>query len=448
MPSCVISKAKVFPRKSSTTPSDIYPEPPTRSDLLHRKPKSGAIINKSFKQKKIKITKKYKEKQTIPTFLELMEQELETIQELVEGGEEAFLDVQPTDNYLTKQFRRKASQMSKTTSVISMDFQHKSETESQQVEIEEDRLISTLTQKFRTDSETKRYERPKRQIKKGTLENFSFTELKQPTLKTFYYGIKMGTIHQGSLRFSVKSRNRQNICMPIAAYCFSILKHPDKWTEADVDNVLKAGDAFFLECIKNKHWHDSNFEFNLYDLQKYCKVGSKKVRFVVSGPEISGMIRSDDKKIYNITKAMKIFFERYKSGILQTENLNLAIWKDKSYYFFDASSRTIDLVSDFEGTACLANFYDITAIVSVLLDRSQLENVPFVIYSLSAHKVLKEDAEEVDSDSAIPEADNFQVLSEEKAVALGSFDLADKCFEFTRNKQAFTIAAVALVSFK
>lgn len=446
IPSCEISEARVFPQAPSTALNDIYPEPPNKTYLSTKKPKSGTIINENINQEKKTIRKKCKQKEIIPKIEELINQELETIQELAERGEETFLDLEPADNYLTKQFRRKASQLSKTTFVKSKDFQQELENKSQQSESEEDRFVSTLTQKFRTDSEIKRFEKPKRQIKKGTFENFSFTELKQPILKTFYYGIKMGTIHQGAKRFSNQSRNRQNICIPIAAYCFSVLKHPDQWTEADVDDVLNAGDTLFLECIENKHWHNSNFEFNLSDLQKYCKIGTKKLRFLIRGPEISGMLRSDDKKVYNITKAISIFFGRYKSGILQTENFNIAIWKDKSFYFFDGLPRTIDLVSDSEGAACLANFYNTTALVSVLLDRSNLENVPFVIYSLKVSKILKRDAEEVDSIGDVPETDNFQVLSEEKAVALGSFDLADKCFGFSRNKQALTIAAVALVS--
>ncbi|RZC38817.1 uncharacterized protein BDFB_004744 [Asbolus verrucosus] len=454
--SAEIKEAKVFPRKPSTTPSQLHPEPPKKKDLEKRKPKSGTVINEALVRRKKRIVKKKPKPppRREPTIEELMAEELATIQEMAEGEEGA--EPMIPENYLTKQFRRKVSQLSKSTSVESKVFkmmdaseagedEGEGEDEEEAVEEEEDRFISTLVQKFRRDSEIKRYERPKRKPKKGTFESFSFTRLKQPTLKTFYYGVKMATIHQGDEHFSLVSRNRQGICMSIAAYCFSILKHPDKWTQADIDEVLEAGNELFLDSAGTQHMHGDNIELKTQDLQKYCKLGTKKVRFVVSEPEVSGMVRSDDKKVYNLTKAINIFFGRYKAGILQTDTLNVAMWKDKHFYFFDAAPRTIDLFSSKHGAALMANFYDTTSIVTVLLNRSNLENPSFVIYSIDAYKVLQRDAEEVDSTGAIPELDNYQVLNEEKAVALGSFDLADKCFGFSRNKQALTIAVVALV---
>ncbi|XP_044260522.1 uncharacterized protein LOC123008655 [Tribolium madens] len=445
-PSAEIKEAKVFPRKPSVSPSDIHPEVPPPAELAERQPKSGTIINVKHprpkrRKKKPKPSPEPFDTPQGPTIEELIAQELATIQEI--EGEEGTKVEPPLENYLTRQFRRKVSQMSKTTSIQSKDWQI--EEGEDQVVPQEDRFVNTLVQKFRRESEIKRYERPRRQIKPGTFENFSFTKLRQPTLKTFYYGVKLGTVHQGDFHFTPLSRNKQGICMPIAAYCFSILKHPDKWTQADIDDVLEAGNELFLESADTQHLHGENVELKITDLRKYCKLGKRKVRFVVSEPEISGMIRSDDKKIYNLTKAINIFFSRYSAGILQTENLTIALWKDKHYYFFDASARTIDLFSHPNGVALMANFYDTASIITVLLNRSNLENVPFIIYSINAYKVLLRDAEEVDSTGVIPESDNFQVLDEDKAVALGSFDLADKCFGFSRNKQALTIALVALV---
>nr|XP_015836513.1 PREDICTED: uncharacterized protein LOC657194 isoform X1 [Tribolium castaneum] len=450
-PSAEIKEAKVFPRKPSVSPSDIHPEVPTPAELAERQPKSGTIINIKHQRPKKRKRKPRQEPEPFetpqgPTIEELIAQELATIQEIGEGGEEKLEPPQPPpENYLTRQFRRKVSQMSKTTSIQSKDW-HLEEGEGEDQVVEhEDRFINTLVQKFRRESEIKRYERPRRKIKPGTFENFSFTKLRQPTLKTFYYGVKLGTVHQGDYHFSHLSRNKQGICMPIAAYCFSILKHPDKWTQADIDDVLEAGNDLFLESADTQHLHGDNVELKITDLRKYCKLGKRKVRFVVSEPEISGMVRSDDKKIYNLTKAINIFFSRYSAGILQTEHLNIALWRDKHYYFFDGGARTIDLFSHPNGVALMANFYDTASIITVLLNRSSLENVPFIIYSINAFKVLLRDAEEVDSTGVIPESDNFQVLDEEKAVALGSFDLADKCFGFSRNKQALTIAIIALV---
>ena len=436
------------------TPSQTYPEPPEMTELTLHEPKSGTIINitkKKKKKKKRKVVRRVVQPEMQgPTIEEMIAQELATIQETGEGaellGEEGLMrSLQPPpDSYLTKIFKKKVSQLSKSTSFKSRDY--KGEEEGDEKVEKEDRFISTLVQKFRRDSEIHRYQKPKRKIRSGTFENFSFTKLKQPTLKTFYYGVKLGTVHQGNPLFPAVSRNKQGICIPIAAYCFSMLKHPDRWTQADIDDVLIAGNDLFMESASTKHLHGEEVVLKVSDLRKYCKLGKRKVRFVVSEPEISGMIRSDDKKIYNLTKALNIYFGRYAAGILETEHLTVAIWKDKHFYFFDPGPRTIDLYTHPNGTALMANFYDTTSIITVLLNRSNLENQPFTIYSIQAFRVLLRDAEEVDSTGVIPEADNFQVLNEEKAVVLGSFDLADKCFGFSRNKQAVTIAVVALVS--
>lgn len=175
--------------------------------------------------------------------------------------------------------------------------------------------------------------------------------------------------------------------------------------------------------------------------------GNHKVRFHVSEPIVSGMIRSDDKTVYNLTKAINIFFGRHQAGILHTDVLNIAIWRDKHFYFFDSKPRTIDLFSHEHGSALMANFYDTTSVITVLLNRSNLGNIPFIIYAIKATKILPKNAQEVDSTRAINELDNYRILSEEKAVALGSFDLADLCFGFSRNKQSLTISTVALVIF-
>lgn len=147
-----------------------------------------------------------------------------------------------------------------------------------------------------------------------------------------------------------------------------------------------------------------------------------------------------------MSKALKIFFSRNTSGILKTQDFNIAIWKDKYFYIFDARPRTKDLYCSPNGVALMANFYDTTAVTSVFLDRSNFGNWPFVIYPIKAYRILKRDDLEVDSNVALDVDTNYRVLNEKKAVCLGSFDLGDKCFGFSRNKQALTMAVMSLVS--
>nr|CAH7728601.1 unnamed protein product [Callosobruchus chinensis] len=112
---------------------------------------------------------------------------------------------------------------------------------------------------------------------------------------------------------------------------------------------------------------------------------------------------------------------------------------------FDAKPRTRDLYVAKGGTAIMANFYDIPSLITVFLDRSNFGNWPFLIYPLKAIRVMNRDDPEVKSQVGLESLSNFNVLNEQKAVCLASFDLADKCFDFARNKQSLPMSVVSLV---
>ena len=71
------------------------------------------------------------------------------------------------------------------------------------------------------------------------------------------------------------------------------------------------------------------------------------------------MIRSEDKMVYNLSKGLKLFYKRHRAGILQTYDVNVLIWKEKHFYFYDATPRMNDMIPDPKGAARLANFYDV-----------------------------------------------------------------------------------------
>lgn len=94
----------------------------------------------------------------------------------------------------------------------------------------------------------------------------------------------------------------------------------------------------------------------------------------------------------------------------------------------------------------MANFYDVESVIAVLLDRCFFGNWPFVIVAVEAYSIQnKNEPEERESLMDMEDRATYSVLNDRKAVVLGSFDLADKCFEFSRNKQALAMSAVALV---
>lgn len=64
------------------------------------------------------------------------------------------------------------------------------------------------------------------------------------------------------------------MCMPIAAYCYSMLLHPNKWTELVVDDILDVGDKLYADSLGTLHMHKNKNELQYYELHKYCVIGA------------------------------------------------------------------------------------------------------------------------------------------------------------------------------
>lgn len=136
-------------------------------------------------------------------------------------------------------------------------------------------MLSKIIQKFRRDSEEERFKPQKKKVARGTLESHSFTKIRQETLKNFIFGCKGGSMHQNDEHFPLISRNNQGICMPVAAYCYAMIKHPRRWTEKNVDEILEIGDELYRESLENIHEHERGKILSGKDLAKYCVIGKK-----------------------------------------------------------------------------------------------------------------------------------------------------------------------------
>ncbi|KAF2899351.1 hypothetical protein ILUMI_06824 [Ignelater luminosus] len=474
-PDVSTSKLKIFPRKPSLSPSQTIPDVPSEAELEVKKPKSGIFINvtepsepgddvDSFdlvyqrkpRPKLVRLryfggaigkpsgdgkdddkgSKASGEKQS------MIEKLIAEAQRL--SGEGEGEDLGP-DAYLTKMFRRKVSQASKATSLNSKELVEFPVYDEEDLESEP--CMTRIIQKFRRDSEAERYKPPPRKVKHGTLESHSFTKLLQTTLKEFYFGLVMGTINEADEHFPGSTRGVQGICMPVAAYCYSMILHPNKWTEFVVDDILEVGTKLYTDSIGNLHMHEEKKELEFNELHKYCYINDKKIRFQIYEPEIVGLVRSGDRKVYNLSKGLQLFYQRHRAGILKTLGTNIIIWKERHFYFFDAKGRGKDLVPDEKtGKALLANFYDVPDLATVLLEYANLGNWPFTISKLSVFKIIdKDEPEEESSKTQLRERSDYNILNENKAVIQGSFDLADLCFDFSRSKQGIAMAAVCLV---
>lgn len=154
----------------------------------------------------------------------------------------------------------------------------------------------------------------------------------------------------------------------------------------------------------------------------------KKIRFIMDEPDVVGYVRSTDRRVFNITKGMKLFFQRYVAGIIQANKLNIIVWRSgrKYFYFFDAAARATDLCQERTGTAVLAKFCKLKAIITVLLDKTDLGNSAFTISPVSIKKILCRD--EKDEEVVVNERSNYNILNENKAVVQASYDLGKSLF--------------------
>lgn len=60
----------------------------------------------------------------------------------------------------------------------------------------------------------------------------------------------------------------------------------------------------------------------------------------------------------------------------------------------------------------------------------------------------KDEEDDEDKGLGLDARSNYNILNENKAVLLASYDLGDKCFGFTRNKQSLPMSVVCLVRTK
>lgn len=159
-----------------------------------------------------------------------------------------------------------------------------------------------------------------------------------------------------------------------------------------------------------------------------------------------GFTRSEDPKVYNLYKGISLFFTRNRSGILQTYNTNILIWKQKHFYVFDPEPRNAELFYNEEGNSVVASMYDVSAIASMLLNRGKIGNWPFIISKITLKSVSSDNKDDGDSiTSEFREESMYKIINTKKAVINASLCISDDCFGETKNKQGVAVATIALV---
>ncbi|KAM3967125.1 uncharacterized protein ACR2FA_011977 [Aphomia sociella] len=293
-------------------------------------------------------------------------------------------------------------------------------------------------------------------IKRGTLQTHSLTVL--PCTKErkpeIHYGILTGSFNMYDAKFGPRSKGRQALTMSVMAYCLAFHYHPKQWTMKLVDNLVDAGDQWYLQCLEKVHDHSAVqgiCEVLPFGKKQTLVLNGKRMLILLGEPDIVGYTMSLDPTVYNLCRGLKAFFKDNRAGILLTRVFKVVIWKDKiCYYIFDPAGRDSRAYSNFSnGCSALINVKDVGSVAEVLLARSILEDQKFVLASVKVLKMIDEKCDEdFESDKELTQAEKammgYRILNENCAIVNANMHLGDRCFEDAKFRQALTIAIVAI----
>ncbi|XP_046967526.1 uncharacterized protein LOC124535371 [Vanessa cardui] len=293
-------------------------------------------------------------------------------------------------------------------------------------------------------------------LKRGTLQTHSLTVL--PCTKErkpeIHYGILTGSFNMYDAKFSGRSKGRQALTMSVMAYCLAFHYHPKQWTMKLVDNLIDAGDQWYIQCLEKVHDHSAvqgMCEVLPFGKKQTLVLNGKRMQVLLGEPDIVGYSMSLDPTVYNLCRGLKAFFKDNRAGILLTRVLKVVIWKDRiCYYIFDPAGRDSRAYSNFSnGCSALINVKDLESVAEVLLARSVLEDQKFVLASLKVLKMVDEKCDEdFESDKELTQVEKammgYRILNENCAIVNANMHLGDRCFEDAKYRQALTIAIVAM----
>ncbi|XP_023934903.2 uncharacterized protein LOC112043630 [Bicyclus anynana] len=293
-------------------------------------------------------------------------------------------------------------------------------------------------------------------LKRGTLQTHSLTVL--PCTKerkpAIHYGILTGSFNMYDGKFSARSKGRQALTMSVMAYCLAFHYHPKQWTMKLLDNLIDAGDQWYIQCLDKVHDHSAVMgmcEVLPFGKKQTLVLNGKKMQVLLGEPDVVGYTMSLDPTVYNLCRGLKAFFKNNRAGILLSRVLKVVIWKDRiCYYIFDPAGRDSKAYSNFSnGSAALINVKDLSSVAEVLLARSVLEDQKYVLSPVKVLKMVSEKCDEdFDSDRELTQAEKammgYRILTENYAIVNANMHLGDRCFEDAKYRQALPIAIVAM----
>ncbi|KAL7291065.1 hypothetical protein TKK_0015198 [Trichogramma kaykai] len=271
------------------------------------------------------------------------------------------------------------------------------------------------------------------------------------------FEIRAGTKHMKSEQYSVLSCGFQGVAIAGAAIATSYHLKPTCWNNEVIDQVLDDGDLWFCESYKDIKTSDRR-RVTLRDLRVSLSVQNEhQVTLDVGDPVYTGTFRSENMTIMHVARALLLFFDNYSSAVLTSSVLNVAMWRTgNKYNFFDGQARctngeVIAKPNEDGDSAKLIIVDSVDALLHFILEKSNVNNESFVIYSVRVGKSMPLDSlpteEELrEMDKPMIRTDGFIVREKYRAVLQGTYHLEHHFIvEELRTRSHLTFALGALI---
>lgn len=173
-----------------------------------------------------------------------------------------------------------------------------------------------------------------------------------------------------SANFIPLQKNRTNLILQkfqgpaisVAAIATAVISSPNTWIPETIDQILEDGDQYFSASYK--------------DSENHFPISKLKDEFELAKNYLA-RVSIDENPFQSESEILESFFKTQNSGILTSETLNVAIWRDdesKHFYFFDPQPRAEEHeLSSEHGSAKLIITTNLKDVVSLIPKNDEFE---------------------------------------------------------------------------
>jgi hypothetical protein len=236
----------------------------------------------------------------------------------------------------------------------------------------------------------------------------------------------------------------------VAAIATAFLVKPQCWNELIIDQILDDGDTYYIDSYKLINISDRR-NLTLLDFKQHIDIQkTNRIFLQIDDPIYAGSFRSESPKELHVAKALHLFFKKYDAVILTSKVLNIAIWKNSKYYhIFDAQPRLDNCdIADLEsnGTAKLILLQNLSGVLFIILQKSNVKNEAFTLYRTTVVNVKKisDLSENYEKFPTLPQRrpSGYRIQDTFRAIARGSYHLHHSIFPEEFHGRGHLIVAI------